>query len=213
MRRIVLVVVVVLALVGVPAGDRPPVTAQAATPTGTAAPDGGLARTNVRYVLPYTHDLNSALSVRSRTTASCDTRSIVSPTRPDAWCCGPGLDPCFEDPMPRQDAPELACFTSPFDRDVVLVTPTAPLPRVEPNGQGDDDQVRRPWALELIGGVRCEFLRGATFGFIGLRTNYSCTDGGWVLGEIDASQPFWVVTYLARDGIATELKVAATVWN
>jgi len=212
MPRIILVVVVVLALIGVLAGDHPPVSAQEATPTSVAVLDGGLARTNVRYFLPYTRGLHPTLIVRSRTTAACDTRSIASPTRPDAWRCGPGLDPCFADPRPPKDPPELACPTSPFERDVVLVTPTEPLPRVEPGGQGDDGRVRRPWALELVGGVRCSLLQGATFGFVGMRANYGCSDGGLVVGEVDASQPFWVVTYLAQDGIATELKVAATAW-
>jgi hypothetical protein len=35
---------------------------------------------------------------------------------------------------------------------------------------------------------------------------------GVVLGEVDASQPFWVVTYPAHDGLATELKVVETAW-
>jgi hypothetical protein len=212
-RQIVLVVMVVLALVGAPAADRSPVMAQETTPTGAAVLDAGLARTNVRYFLPYNnHGLHPALTVRSRTTTSCESRSIASPTRPDAWRCGPGLDPCFAAPRPLHDPPELTCLSSPFARDVVLVTPTEPLPPVSPAGQDDDGRVRRPWALELVGGVQCSLLFGAGFGYIDLRANYGCTDGGIVLGEVDASQPFWVVTYLAQDGLATELKVVATAW-
>ena len=103
MRRIGLMVVVVLALVGVPPEERPQLTSHEATPTGTATPDGGLARTNVRF--------------------------------------------------------------------------------------------------------------GAGFGYIDLRSNYGCSNGGVVLGEVDASQPFWMVTHLAQDGLATELKVVATAWT
>ena len=213
-RRIVPVVLVVLALTGVPSGGRPAVTAQEATPTGTAAPDGSLARTNVRYFLPYNADgLNPDLTVLGEITATCDTPSSASPGRPDARRCGPGLDPCFENPRgPLEGPPELACPTSPFGRDVTLVTVTEPLPRVKPDGQLAGDPIRRPWALELVGGVQCELLGGATFGFVGMRMNYGCTDGGWVLGEVDASQPFWAVTYLAPAGIATELRAVTTAW-
>jgi len=63
-----------------------------------------------------------------------------------------------------------------------------------------------------VGGVRCALLFGAGFGYIDLRANYGCTGGGGVLGEVDASQPFWMVTYPAQDGLATELKVVEKAW-
>ena len=60
--------------------------------------------------------------------------------------------------------------------------------------------------------MRCALLFGAGFGYIDLRASDGCTDGGGVLGEVDASQPFWVVTYPAQGGLATELKVVETAW-
>jgi hypothetical protein len=89
----------------------------------------------------------------------------------------------------------------PVARDVVLVT-----------WQDDHGRIRRPWALELVGGVPCALLFRSGFGDIDLRANDGCTDGGVDLGEVDASQSFWVVTYPAQDGLATELKVVETAW-
>jgi len=94
----------------------------------------------------------------------------------------------------------------------VLVTSPEPLPPVWPAGQDDHGRIRRPWALEVVGGVRCAILFGAGFGYIDLRANYGCTDGCVVLGEVDGSQPFWMVTYPAQDGLATELKVVEKAW-
>ena len=108
-------------------------SAQEATPTPAEAATG---RTNVRYFLPFTGDgLNPALTVRAEERGSCGHESLASPGRPDAWNCvgetsNAIYDPCFESPFSTPDEPgQLACVDAPFDSEVVLFTPTGPLPR------------------------------------------------------------------------------------
>ena len=93
-------------------------------------------RTNVRYFFPFTGDgLNPALTVRAEERGSCGHESLASPGRPDAWNCvgetsNAIYDPCFESPFSTPDEPgQLACVDAPFDSEVVLFTPTGPLPR------------------------------------------------------------------------------------
>jgi hypothetical protein len=130
MRRVLLTA---FAFVAASTGVFGDVAAQEATPArGTAAP----MRTNVRYFLPFTGDgLNPGLSVRAEETGSCAHESLSSPGRPDAWNCvgetsNAIYDPCFESPFSTPDEPgQLACVESPFGTEVVLFTPTSPLPR------------------------------------------------------------------------------------
>lgn len=133
MHRLISLIVIVVAL---SAGALGPSGAQEAAPPPDAAATAELARTNVRYFLPFTGDgLNAALTVTSNESGSCIHESLSSPGRPDAWGCigetsNEIFDPCFESPFSTPDEPgELACVDSPFSRDVVLFTPTAPLPR------------------------------------------------------------------------------------
>lgn len=133
MRRVVLLA---SALMLAGAGLVGAASAQVATPTAETTATLALGRTNVRYFLPLGGDgLNPELTVRAEESGACAHESLSSPGRPDAWnCVGDSsnaiYDPCFESPFSTPDAPgQLACVDAPFDTEVVLFTPTSPLPR------------------------------------------------------------------------------------
>ena len=113
-----------------PAAETPP------APEGTAGPE--LARTNVRYFLPWTPSgLNPGLAVTHHESGTCDVRSAADAARPDAWRCATPvpIDPCFENPFADPDGPvDLACADSPFSGNVVLFTTAGPLRREKADG-------------------------------------------------------------------------------
>jgi hypothetical protein len=139
--RIFSILVLVLVAGFVAVGHAAPVTAQDATPEA-----GSLARTDLRYVLPFTPDgLNPGLTATATEEGVCGFSSIVALDRPDAWDCLSAnneiYDPCFENPFLPPDEPgEVACLDSPFTTDVVVLTLTQPLvrekeaPAIEPSG-------------------------------------------------------------------------------
>src|SRR5687767_9053718 len=126
----------VLALILVPGfvafGQAAPATAQDATPA-----TGSPARTDIRYVLPFTPDgLNPGLTATATEEGVCGFPCSAALDRPDAWdCIGAEdqiYDPCFENPFLLPDEPgEVACLASPFSTDVVVLTLTDPLVRVK----------------------------------------------------------------------------------
>ena len=263
MRRFVSIV---FALIVAAAGTVGMAGAQEATPTAGVVSTSGAMRTNVRYVLPFGGDeLNAGLTVTANESGVCAHESLASPGRPDAWNCigetsNEIFDPCFENPFATPDEPgALACVASPFDTEVVLLTPTGPLPRFkeadagrppprpaavtpvpaapeQPVPTGDkplpgvpasaiapsmpavySDPMEMseplPWAFELAGGEQCTLATGATAVFAGMRINYFCSRGGFILGEPDRSLPVWAVTYLAEGAAASELVDVVVVWH
>jgi hypothetical protein len=228
--------VLMIALGGMGAGVA---TAQEATPTtGDVA---SVARTNLRYFLPYTPDgLASGLTVTETASGICADPSLADIGRPDAWTCfdletNDRFDPCFENPFgPIDEAGELICAGSPFDTAVVGLTLTEPLQRFKdappdgmdmdgmavadspaPEGMAEADihPLDIPWALELANGERCTLLTGATAVLAGERVNYGCESGGMVLGEVNRDGPVWTVSYLAEDVFASDLVAVAVVWT
>jgi len=109
------------------------------------------------------------------------------------------------------------CAESPFTGDVIALTLTEPLPSDTGNEaaslQSEQGAGILPWALELANGERCTLLTGATAPIAGLRLNYGCDGGASVLGDIDRSQPLWVVNYLADGGYATTLVPVSAAWT
>ena len=219
---IAVLAVLVSALVG------PGVAAQEATPT-TPVDAGEAGRTDTRFVLPYTPDgLNPGLTVTATEEGICGFSSIVALDRPDAWdCIGASnqiYDPCFENPFLAPDEPgEVACLTSPFATDVVVLTLTQPLVREKEAPDAGMSMAQAagvaiepwdlPWALELANGDRCELLHGTLTMMAGQVAHYSCADGGIVLGETDRSQPVWTVTYLAAGEVASTLVEVTAAWS
>ena len=198
--------------------------AQDSTPeaeSDAAAED--VARTIPAYVFPYDSDgLNAELTVTANVSGVCGSDSLMTTGRPDAWdCLGEDnnvYDPCFENPFAPEasaDAPgELACMTSPFAREVVLLTLNTPLDRDKEVAPGTDaESWNLPWGLELAGGEQCLLLANIEVVLAGEAVHYECMDGGTILGVVDRSQPLWTVMYLADDEMATTLADVAIAWS
>jgi len=164
-------------------------------------------------ILPFgPAGLRPGLAVVGRVAGECFAASVADAGRPDAWRCSSGnriMDPCFEGF--QQGSVVLACASSPWSADVVILTPTADLPRGQANKPGLD--AAPPWALELDNGVRCQLLTGATWGAAGMRVNYGCErDGGYVIGDVDRSRPRWQVLFDAPKGVAARTVGVRAAW-
>lgn len=221
MRRLLVLVGFLNLLVLVPMA----VLAQDATPA--AQPDaaaGDVTRTIPAYVFPYDSDgLNAGLTVTGNVSGVCGFESLMTPGRPDAWDClgddNQVYDPCFENPFAppaesRDALGEVACMTSPFSTEVVLLTLDAPIDREKETTPGADaESWNLPWGLELVGGERCLLLADIDAVLAGEAVHYECTDGGTILGDVDRSQPLWTVMYLADGDMVTTLADVAVAWS
>ncbi len=217
--------VIVILLFGITAlGGQSRTRAQDATPEA-----GATARTDIRYVLPFTPDgLNPGLSATTEEEGVCGFPSAAALERPDAWDCtgadGQIYDPCFENPFILPDDPgQVACFDSPFTTDVVVLNLTAPLVRQkdvpDPAMEAAQDAAGvsldpwdLPWALELANGDQCTLLGGTLTVVAGETAHYGCTDGGVVFGEVNHRQPVWTVNYLAPGEAASRLVEVVAAW-
>ncbi len=75
------------------------------------------------------------------------------------------------------------------------------------------DPAAHPWAVELVNGDRCGLLTGATSVVAGMRLNYGCEGGGYIVGELDRFQPTWTANYYDEQALGTELVDVAVVWT
>jgi len=222
--RVSLTVVVVM-LFGITAlAGQPVARAQDATPA-----TGSLARTDLRYVLPFTPDgLNPGLTATATAEGVCGFASSAALDRPDAWdCIGAEdqiYDPCFENPFLLPDDPaQVACLESPFSTDVVILTLTDPLVREKEapdTGQSmaeaagvSIDPWDLPWAVELANGDQCTLLGGTLTVMAGQTAHYGCQDGGTILGEVQHQAALWTVNYLADGETASRLVEVTTAWS
>jgi hypothetical protein len=227
MRRLLIALLVLVTSLLV---DPAVATAQEATPTpAEVSAVTALSRTDTRYFVPFTPDgLNPSLNVTSTTEGACTFGSSIANSRPDAWGCtteGGVVDPCFENPFVALDeATEVVCFDTPWSTDVVMVTLTAPLSREKEGPAGGmtgpadtADEVIQPWdlpwALELANGDRCSLLRGTLIPMAGLVVHYGCENQGLILGEVDRSQPVWVVSYVPEGESASGLVEVAVAYS
>lgn len=219
MRRLLVLTGIVSLLVLVPVA----VIAQDSTPEAQPeAATGDVTRTIPAYVFPYDSDgLNAGLTVTANVSGVCGSESLMTPGRPDAWDClgddNQVYDPCFENPFAATssaDAPgEVACMTSPFVDEVVLLTLDAPLDREkEVAPDADAESWNLPWGLELAGGERCLLLANVEVVLAGEAVHYECADGGTILGGVDHRQPLWSVIYLADGETVTTLGDVAIAW-
>ena len=198
--------------------------AQDATPEAqTEAAVGDVARTIPAYVFPYDSDgLNAGLTVTANVSGVCGFESLKTPGRPDAWdCLGDDdqvYDPCFENPFAPEaaaDAPgEVACMTSPFVNEVILLALNAPLDRdKEPTPDNGAESWNLPWGLLLADGEECLLLDTIDVVLAGEAVHYDCAGGGTILGVVDRSQPVWTVMYLADGALATTLAEVDAAWS
>ena len=224
LRRLSIVLMFMVVAGAVAVGHAAPVTAQEATPAA-----GSPARTDVRYVLPFTADgLNPGLTATATEEGICAFDSSAALDRPDAWDCtgaeGQIYDPCFENPFILPDEPgQVACFDSPFSTDVVVLTLTEPLVREkEAPDTGTSlaqaagvaiDPWDLPWAVELANGDQCTLLGGTLTVQAGQTVHYGCTNGGSILGEVNHVRPLWTVSYLAEGDVASRLVDVVAAWS
>ena len=220
MRRLLVLTGIVSLLVLVPMAG----IAQDSTPEAEPGANAGEeSRTIPAYVFPYNSDgLNAGLTVTANVSGVCGSESLMSTGRPDAWDClgedNQVYDPCFENPFaptsPDAAPGEVACMTSPFVDEVVLLTLSAPLDRDKEAAPDADVEPRSlPWGLELAGGERCFLLANIEVVLAGEAVHYECMDGGTILGVVDRSQPLWTVMYLADGEMATTLADVAVAWS
>lgn len=178
-----------------------------------AQESGPRTRTRIKMLTPWTpRGLSIGMATTEQVNGSCFTRSLASPSRPDAWRCMAGnglMDPCYQRIM--GDEKQLACpVGGPWPANVVLLTLTQPLPQ-EDRKVPDRDSVL-PWALELADGQKCTQFTGATAPVAGMRINYGCPNGFTIVGDIDRSQPVWRVFSEGEKSIALEQEDVAVAW-
>ena len=206
----------------VTAQDATPVPAELSTPTDVA-------RTDTRFVVPFTADgLDPSLTVTATVAGACTFGSSIANSRPDAWGCttdGGVVDPCFENPyLAVDEATEVVCLDTPWSTDIVVVTLSAPVTREKEGPAGGtlgaadtaDELIQPwdlPWALELANGDRCSLLRGTLLVMAGQVVHYGCEHQGLILGEVDRSQPAWVVSYVPDGGAASGLVAVVTAYS
>ena len=226
MRRFtVFLSIVVVMLFGITAlGGNPIARAQEATPAA-----GSTARTDIRYLLPFTPDgVNPGLTATTTEEGVCGFSSSAALDRPDAWdCIGADdqvYDPCFENPFIAPDEPgEVACLDSPFTTEVVVLTLSAPLEREKEAPDAGMSMAQAagvsidpwdlPWAVELDNGDQCTLLGGTLTVLAGQTAHYGCANGGTILGEVQHQDAVWTVNYLAADDIATSLVPVTVAWS
>jgi hypothetical protein len=116
------------------------------------------------------------------------------------------------------DAPDGA--TNPGQDGAAGPNPVSPIdgPAADPDGGGVAaeeaiDPLALPWAVELADGERCGLLTGATAAVAGMRLNYGCEGGGWLVGDLDRGSPVWTANFYDERALATELVEVATVWT
>ena len=104
--------------------------------------------------------------------------------RDDAWRCAAGdfiYDPCFSIPG---DSQAVVCYSNPLDESTGFkLDLTDPLP-----ARGIPLSFKSAWVVELADGTKCVFMTGATTVFEGERVNYSCSDGWYILGDLQDGQ-------------------------
>lgn len=134
-------------------------------------------------------DLKHGFTVVARVKGSCWTNALTT-DRPDAWRCMVGndiYDPCFA----GSSHSVVACAGDPFNKRVLLVTLTKPLPH------GSDPTTRwlqpkgEPWGVQLTNGEKCSFATGATDVAQGMRMNYECKGNDFIVGFPNRSEPVW----------------------
>jgi hypothetical protein len=169
--------------------------------------------TKVIVVSPFSEAgiLARGLRIAKAQPGSCWTGSLVS-GRSDAWRCFQGNfihDPCF---APGYDAAWVACADYPWNRGLLRLNLTKPLPLSQGNRGSDDPTRGDPWGVQLANGNRCVFVNGATGFVAGMRINYFCTRGVLVGSPRRTSQP-WTIFYRATNS-TRELRPLpiATAW-
>lgn len=122
------------------------------------------------------------IPTQERTGSCWSTSNVIN--RVDAWRCitdNSIYDPCFSIPGNSQ---AVVCNTSPLSDETgfkLNLTDSLPVP-------GPVPAIKSAWAFELADGTNCSFVGGATAAFEGKRVDYSCSDGWYILGDLQEGQ-------------------------
>lgn len=168
-------------------------------------------RTRVVVYSPFTIGGTLAKGVRivRSVSGSCWTGSLAS-ARSDAWRCMSGNqihDPCYSGA-----AAWVACPITAFGSKVIRLRLTRSLPR---NGNRPlNTNTANPAQIVLLHGVTCGLSTGATGTVAGLRLNYACSNGAWLLGGPDRGSPLWRILYLPslKTSQATSVPIITAWW-
>ncbi len=95
------------------------------------------------------------------------------------------------------NAKSVYCPLSKNQKALLAIVLTKPLP-LEQGNHGTPGASATPTTLILVGGTTCGFATGATGVVGGMRINYGCSDGRWLLGEVDRSSPRWRIYAIPR---------------
>lgn len=108
----------------------------------------------------------------------------------------------------------MACLTTPFTNEVVLLTLDQPLPEAKaPPAQDLFLAQDLPWAVELANGDRCVLLLEIETVLAGEAVHYGCENGGSILGVVDHRFPLWAVNYVAPDVVTSTLVDVVAAWT
>jgi hypothetical protein len=180
---------------------------------GVARVGASAARTRTKIVVYSPFAITGGLAAGVKATrsgsGSCWEGSVED-QRSDAWRCTVGnylYDPCYSGP------PKLvACPRDALGHRVLVIHLTAPLPR----GKADpplNTARALPVRVRLTNGRLCGFSGGATATIGGMRLNYACPHGAWLVGGPDRSTPIWTILYLASLKAAAARSIGiATAW-
>lgn len=169
--------------------------------------------TKIRIYEPFgPNGLLQGLRVAATVTGSCWMGSIASSRRPDAWRCSAGhrlYDPCFESPNRSQNF--LACVPSPWVRKVIRLRLTAPLPSEYANKGRPPKGL--PWAVRTSTRANCVLNTGATAVIAGMRVNYACSNGHWLVGAPNRrARPWTIFQVRGKSTALTQIRLRAAWW-
>ena len=168
-----------------------------------AQPASAARKTEVRYVFPQTNagDLKADWRI-SRTYYHSDCWTIGS--SPGSYRCATGnsllYDPCFA-AAPAGSRDRVFCPLAPWRKTVVELRIDG-YPDMDPlTSYGGAFQ-----GLTLAGGMRCQFMLGASDVVDGKRVNYACPHQRYLIGEPSRRTHRWRIQAVKR-GTASWIKV------
>jgi hypothetical protein len=178
--------------------------------SATAATAAGRTRIIVYTPFAVSGDLASGITIARSASGYCWTGSEAA-RRPDAWRCMVGnyiFDPCYSGAR----AGIVACPVDALGRRVLTVPLSKPLPRAQANPPLNTAR-SLPARVRLTTGKTCSFAEGATATLGGLRLNYACSNGGWLVGGPSRKTAVWTILYLSSSKASHAAPVGiATAW-
>jgi hypothetical protein len=168
--------------------------------------------TSVHLYSPFSGGrLATSVRVAKSARGYCWTSSDAD-ARPDAWRCFVGnyiYDPCFSDTVNYSNF--VVCPLYRPGSSVLRINLTKRLPT---NTYSGDPTRHPPWAVRTAAGKWCTLITGATGLIAGMRINYGCRGGGYLLGNPRRSTSTWTIFYAPnlRASQYTPIPLAAAWW-